>query len=312
MMRPQRPYFRKLSKPTAISCALLVLVVLIVVTARGDFFADDSPPEPGRLAFSKIGWQTDFSLHTVPLEDINSAGPGKDGIPPLDAPTFVSVERADKWMEGENPVIAFEQNGDVLAYPLQILSWHEIVNDIVGGTPVTITFCPLCNSAVGFDRTLDGVVYDFGVTGNLRNSDLIMWDRQTESWWQQITGEAIVGELAGKQLTFIPAPIISWSDFMRYNPDGLVLSTDTGFDRNYRTSPYIGYDRLDRPPTNFGGTYERRLQPKERVAGVSVVMWTWHSHSRSWNKNASLTTPPEVKTSWRFSNQAPFQPWTGH
>ena len=223
-----------------------------------------------RAPFSTEAWQTDFSRHTVPLTEINSAGPGKDGIPPLDEPKFTSVERADKWLDGKNPVIAFELNGDVRAYPLQILSWHEIVNDVVGGTPVTITFCPLCNTAVAFDRTLGGVVYDFGVTGNLRNSDLIMWDRQTESWWQQITGEAIVGELAGQRLTFIPAPIVAWNDFMESNPNGLVLSTDTGFDRNYRSSPYFGYDRLDRPPTNFSGDLDSRLQPKERVAAVTV------------------------------------------
>ena len=114
------------------------------------------------------------------------------------------------------------------------------------------------------------MVYDFEVTENLRNSDLIMWDGQTESWWQQITGEAIVGDLAGKRLAFIPAPIVSWSDFMKANPDGLVLSTDTGFDRNYRTNPYIGYDRLDRPPTNFSGDLDRRLLPKERVVAVTV------------------------------------------
>ena len=158
MIKPHRPYFRKLSKKMAVGGAVMALLALIVVSARGDFFADDSPPEASRLAFSQKGWKTDFTLHTVPLESIRSAGPGKDGIPPLDKPTFVSVERAAKWMEGKNPVISFEQNGDVRAYPLQILSWHEIVNDIVGGTPVTITYCPLCNSAVGFDRTLDGVV----------------------------------------------------------------------------------------------------------------------------------------------------------
>ena len=247
-----------------------MLVTLIVIAATGGFFADDAPPAPGQLAFSTKGWRTDFTKHTIPLEDIRGAGPGKDGIPPLDRPTFVSVERANRWMENQNPVIALELNGDVRAYPLQILNWHEIVNDILGGTPVTITFCPLCNSAVAFDRTLDGVVYDFGVTGNLYNSDLVMWDRQTQSWWQQITGEAIVGELAGKRLTFIPAPIVAWANFMDSNPQGLVLSLDTGFDRDYASSPYNGYDRLDRPPTNFAGDYDRRLLPKERVAAVTV------------------------------------------
>ena len=122
MINPDPPYFKKLSKPIAAGGILVAVVALIVVAISGDFFAADAPLEPGRLAFSKNGWKTDFTKHTIPLEEINSAGPGKHGIPPLDKPTFVSLERADKWMESKNPVIAFEVNGDVRAYPLQILS----------------------------------------------------------------------------------------------------------------------------------------------------------------------------------------------
>jgi hypothetical protein len=167
-------------------------------------------------------------------------------------------------------VILFEHEGDARAYPLQILTWHEIVNDEVGGIPVTVTFCPLCNSAITFDRRLDGVVYDFGTSGNLRNSDLVMWDRQTESWWQQFTGEAIVGALTGQRLTFLASTIISWEDFKNFHPDGRVLSRDTGFTRNYGQNPYAGYDRVDLPPFLYWGETDGRLLPKERVAAVTV------------------------------------------
>ena len=174
-------------------------------------------------------WKTDFSKHSIPYNEIFSGGVPRDGIPPLDFPSFTTVAQADDWLEAREPVIAFELNGETKAYPLQVLTWHEIVNDTVGGVPVVATFCPLCNSAIVFDRRLDGEVYDFGVSGNLRNSDLIMWDRQTESWWQQLTGEGIVGELTGKQLALLPATIIAWEDFKATYPDSAVLSRETGF-----------------------------------------------------------------------------------
>ena len=153
---------------------------------------------------------------------------------------------------------------------MQILTWHEIVNDVVGGVPVAVTFCPLCNAALVFDRRLDGVTHDFGTSGKLRNSDLIMWDRQTESWWQQFTGEGIVGELAGKKLTSLPSQVISWEAFKAANPEGKVLSRDTGFSRSYGQNPYAGYDRADNPPFLFDGPLDGRLLPKERVAFVNL------------------------------------------
>ena len=220
--------------------------------------------------FSTSGWETDFSRHSVPYSEIISGGPPPDGIPPIDDPKFVSLEDADRWLTGQEPVIALEIDGDARAYPLQIMIWHEIVNDVVGDVPVTVTFCPLCNSAIVFDRRLDGVTYDFGTSGNLRSSDLVMWDRQTESWWQQLTGEAIVGELTGKVLTFLPAPIVSWEDFKAVNTDGKVLSRSTGFSRSYGRNPYIGYDKVDNPPFLLLDEPDGRLPPKERVAAVTI------------------------------------------
>ena len=200
---------------------------------------------------STLGWDTDFTLHSVAFDEIMSGGPPRDGIPPLDSPSFVSPDDADAWLANREPVISFELNGEAKAYPLQILTWHEIVNDEVGGVPVIVTFCPLCNSAIVFDRRLDGVVLDFGTSGRLRNSDLIMWDRQTESWWQQLTGEAIIGTLTGHTLEFLPAPIVSWADFKAAHPAGQVLSQETGFGRTYGRNPYAGYDEVGKPPFLF-------------------------------------------------------------
>ena len=136
-------------------------------------------------------WLTHFSRHAVPYDTIISSGSPRDGIPPLDAPTFTTPSAAQQWLGASKPVNAFKLNGDARAYLPRILAWHEIVNDVVGDEPVTITFCPLCNAAIVFDRRLDGVIHDFRTSSKLRNSDLIMWDRQTESWWQQFAGEAI-------------------------------------------------------------------------------------------------------------------------
>ncbi len=215
-------------------------------------------------------WKTDFSQRSVPYTEIFSGGVPRDGIPPLDQPNFTTVAQADGWLEAQEPVIAFELNGEAKAYPLQILTWHEIANDTVGGVPVVATFCPLCNSAIVFDRRLEGKVYDFGVSGNLRNSDLIMWDRQTESWWQQLTGEAIVGELTGKRLALLPATIVAWEDFKTSYPDAAVLSRDTGFSRDYGRNPYVGYDQVGQSPFLFFGREDDRLPPTERVAALTV------------------------------------------
>ena len=220
--------------------------------------------------FSLIGWKTDFSYHTVPFDDFLSGGPPRDGIRPIDRPKFISIEEADKWLSDLEPVISFEINGVQRAYPIQILIWHEVVNDVVGGVPVTVTFCPLCNSAIVFERTVGDLVLDFGTSGNLRNSDLVMWDRQTESWRQQFTGEAIVGRMAGTKLKFLAAPIISWQDFKTHQPGGEVLSKNTGLGRRYDENPYVDYDTVDNPRFLFTGDLDGRLQPKERVAAISV------------------------------------------
>ena len=226
----------------------------------------------GRLRFDTSGWRTDFSRHSVPLEEIRSGGPGRDGIPPIDEPKFVSVEEAEGFLTPREPVMVVEGSGSARAYPLQILVWHEIVNDTFAGRPIAVTYCPLCNSALVYDRRVDGRTLRFGTTGNLRRSDLVMWDDATESWWQQFSGEAIVGELTGTRLEPIPSQTLSFEDFRARYPDGEVLSRDTGFDRDYGSNPYVGYEdpnNLDEQPFLLDEDADDRLPAKERVLAIT-------------------------------------------
>jgi hypothetical protein len=214
---------------------------------------------------------TDFSKRSVSFAEILSGGPPKDGIPPIDAPQFVSVAEADEWLKPLEPVIFVQVGEDARAYPLQILTWHEIVNDTVGEVPLTVTFCPLCNTAIAFRRTVGERVLDFGTTGRLRYSNLIMYDRQTESWWQQGTGTAIAGEFTGTQLEFYPAVIVAWQDFRAQFPTGQVLSRNTGFSRTYGVNPYEGYDDVNRPPFLYRGPETPgRLPAVARVLAVEL------------------------------------------
>jgi hypothetical protein len=182
----------------------------------------------------------------------------------------VTPQDAAKWLRGREPVIALDLNGSQRAYPLQILIWHEIVNHQLAGIPITVTFCPLCDTAIVFDRRVSGQTLDFGTTGNLRKSDLVMWDRETESWWQQATGTAILGALTGAVLSVFPAAIVSFDTFRQAFPEGSVLSRDTGFDRIYGENPYPGYDDAKTPPFLFRGPTDGRLPPKEKVVAVSI------------------------------------------
>jgi len=224
------------------------------------------------IYFATRYWPTtDFCLHSVDYSEIFSGGPPPDGIPAIDNPVFESVEDADEWLQDEWPVMFFEANGEARAYPLAILIWHEIVNDEVAGQRVALTFCPLCNSTIAFNSVLeDGTVLDFGTTGNLRNSDLVMYDRQTRSWWQQFTGEAIVGKLTGTLLEMLPSQIISWADFKQNYPDSPVLSRETGYEKRYGDNPYGGYDDVGRSPFFPVGTYGNELPPVERIVALSI------------------------------------------
>lgn len=218
------------------------------------------------------GWKTDWEKATIDLQELKAGGPPKDGIPAIDRPRFVSLEAAAAWLAPQEPVIALALSGKARAYPLQIMTWHEIVNDRLGGTYVTVTFCPLCYSAIAFDRTLGGKVYDFGVSGMLRHSDMVMFDRQTETLWQQLSGEGIVGTLAGERLRALPAQIISFAQFAEAYPAGEVLSRETGHRRNYGQNPYVGYDDIDQRPYRrfFTQPFDDRLRPMEKVITVTL------------------------------------------
>lgn len=215
-------------------------------------------------------FDTDHSEYSIDLSTLKSGGPPKDGIPSIDNPSFVRINEASDWIHPDEPVIALEHDGTARAYPLQILTHHEIVNDRIGGTPVAVTFCPLCYSALVFKRTLDGGPVTFGVSGLLRNSDLVMYDRKTETLWQQFTGKAIVGSRTGATLEQLPSQIISFKQFAETYSDGMILSRDTGYNRPYGRNPYAGYDDVDKRPFAFDGRVDDRLPPMEKVVAVSV------------------------------------------
>lgn len=216
------------------------------------------------------GWRTNTAKRSVELDEINSGGPPKDGIPAIDRPVFVSVEDARRWLRDNEPMIALEVGGEARAYPLQVLIWHEIVNDEIKGTPVAVTFCPLCYSALAFDRRLGGRTHSFGVSGLLRHSDMVMYDRETESWWQQLTGEAIVGDLTGERLQQLPSQIVGFAQFAAAHPAGRLLSRETGHRRDYGRNPYAGYDDIDSTPFLFRGKKDGRLPPMEKVVAVEA------------------------------------------
>lgn len=217
------------------------------------------------------GISTNFCLHNVDYREILSGGPPPDGIPPIDNPTFDPLAEGDEWMGENHPVISLVVGDEARAYPLGILTRHEIANDEIAGMPVAVTFCPLCNAGIVFNREVNGEVLRFGVSGNLRNSDLIMWDNKTLSWWQQFTGQAIVGEMMGTQLEIIPAQMVAWKDFKAAYPDGVVLSSEG---RNYDVNPYTGYDTTSQPflfrdTSGQPATPDPRLPALERVLGYT-------------------------------------------
>lgn len=214
--------------------------------------------------------RTNRSKALVPLDEIVSGGPPPDGIPAIDRPAFVTPADAAAWLKPREPVLALTIGGDARAYPLQILMWHEIANDVVGGVPVAVTFCPLCNSALVFERRVDGTVLDFGTSGMLYKSDLVMYDRQTHSLWAQMEGRAIVGDRAGTKLGLRPANTIAFEAWRAAHPNGKVLSRDTGHRRQYGVNPYESYDEPTTGPFLYRGELDARRPPKERVVGVSV------------------------------------------
>ncbi|GEQ97319.1 hypothetical protein JCM17844_09560 [Iodidimonas gelatinilytica] len=221
----------------------------------------------------KTEWKkTDFTKRSVDLSEIFSGGPPKDGIPSIDRPTFEAIKEAD-WLTDRSPVISLEVAGEARAYPLAILTRHEIVNDRMGDMPIAVTFCPLCNAAIVFERQYNGRELEFGTTGKLRNSDLVMYDRQTESWWQQFTGTAIVGRLTGAELERLPSRLESFARFKERFPHGKVLKRPYSRTGLYGANPYEGYDSLARPFL-YDGSLPKEIPAMARVVSVGERAWT--------------------------------------
>jgi hypothetical protein len=234
-----------------------------------------APAAAGASADAPAGWRaewpaTDFSQASVDFDEIRSGGPPRDGIPSIDDPAFVPVGEAD--LAPNAPVMSLAVGGEARAYPVEILMWHEIVNDVVAGEPVAVTYCPLCNAALVFERTLGDRVLEFGTTGKLRHSDLVMYDRETESWWQQFTGEAIVGALTGERLALVPSRMEPFSAFAEREPDGAVLAPPEDVLRDYGENPYQGYDSTDWPFL-FTGQYDGPVPPLAYVVAVGTEAW---------------------------------------
>ena len=216
----------------------------------------------------RIGsFNIDENNSLIPVSEIHSGGPPKDGIPAIDKPVFISADAAD--LQADERVMGLEVNGIARAYPLAIMNWHEIVNDNFGGKPIVVTYCPLCGSGVAFDADVGGEPLQFGVSGLLYNSDVLLYDRLTESLWSQIMSKAVTGEMKGKSLKMIPLLQTSWSEWKSLYPKTEVLSENTGFARDYNRNPYSGYEKGAGIyfPVKFSS---RRYHPKERVLGLEI------------------------------------------
>ncbi len=229
--------------------------------------------EKDRFADLRDEWPvTDFSQASVKIKKIIAAGPPRDGIASIDDPHFLPASKITDLADTE-PVFSVLLGGDAHAYPFSILIQHEIVNDWVGGLPVAITFCPLCNSAAAFDRHIEGEAVEFGTTGRLYLSNLVMYDRLSESWWAQFTGEAIAGRLTGAKLKRLPSRIESFASFKMRHPDGNVLVPPRRFPgRSYGRNIYVGYDSLSAPWFR-AGRLPRNIPAMARVVAVGDRAW---------------------------------------
>jgi len=211
----------------------------------------------------------DLSNATLPREEILHGGPPRDGIPALSSPKLIPALDAE-YLEPTDRVVGITLKNQSRAYPIAILNWHEIVNDEIDGQRFAITYCPLCGTAVAFDATIDGQPTDFGVSGLLYNSDVLLYDRDTESLWSQILGKSISGKRVGKSLTAIPISHTTWRDWLEQHPETMVLSDDTGFSRDYQRDPYAGYEESRYTYFAVNNEAPDSYHPKEIVLGLGI------------------------------------------
>jgi len=210
----------------------------------------------------------DYTQHSIPISEIHAGGPGKDGIPALYDPEFISGDEV-KYLKSSDRILGLIVNGEAKAYPIRILNWHELVNDSVGGKDVLVSYCPLCGTGMAFDATIDKRRILFGVSGKLYNSDVLMYDKETESLWSQIKMEAVTGLMTGKRLILLPLVHTTWGAWQFKHPNTKVLSKKTGHSRNYSDSPYSAYENNNQImfPVKHK---DNRLSRKEWVLGVII------------------------------------------
>ncbi len=237
--------------------------LLFAIAARADGLEDWKVEFPN----------TDFAKTSIDFAEIGFDGPTRDVIPAIDRPRFAPVAEVEDIGPLE-PVLSIDINGDHRAYPLRILLWHELVNDVVGGVPVLVSYCPLCSSGVVFDRRLDGHTLSFGNTGRIRHFDMVMYDHQSESWWQQFSGEAIVGAATGMRLKALPARLESLDRFRKRAPGGTVLIPENPMVRPYGMSPYAGMDSGAASPDRYPYILPKGVRPLERVVIIGDEAWT--------------------------------------
>lgn len=211
----------------------------------------------------------DLQNALIDTDKILAGGPAKDGIPAIDDPKFIAATKANH-LQANDRILGIEMNGTTKAYPIGILNWHEIVNDEIDGNNFAVTYCPLCGTGVAFSSNVQGKNLDFGVSGLLYNSDVLLYDRQSESLWSQILSKAVTGELKGQKLKKLPVTHTSWSDWINTHPDTLVLSDQTGYSRDYRRNPYSGYENSRALYFQVANKAPAYFHPKERVIGLEV------------------------------------------
>jgi hypothetical protein len=232
----------------------LLLLVLLVAT---------NPVVQGQV---KNGFNLSGAL--IPGDEILSGGPPRDGIPAIDAPKFVNADAA-RFLQPTDRVLGIVRNSVAKTYPVSILNWHEIVNDTFAGEPIVVSYCPLCGTGIAYVARAGDQVLKFGVSGLLYNSDMLLYDRQTQSLWSQIRKQAVSGSMKGERLQAIPLMHTTWADWRQRYPDSLVLSTDTGYPRDYTRSPYAGYGQ-SRALYFSVREQDQRYHPKEWVLGVEI------------------------------------------
>ncbi|NQY21829.1 MAG: DUF3179 domain-containing protein [Campylobacteraceae bacterium] len=261
----------------------LIFLLISNILSKEISFIDNRDSNLKKLTST---WNTNWKKHSVDYSDILSGGPPRDGIPPLDKPKFINIKDAKSWLNDNDALIFVKINNKSKAYALKILIWHEIVNDTLDKEKIVVTFCPLCNASFVYSRIINKKEYTFGTSGLLRYSDLVMFDRESESLWQQFSGEAIIGDKTGITLNSIDSSIISFKDIYSQYPNTKILSKNTGFYRSYGNNPYIGYDDINSSPFLLKNKSDSRLLPMRRVTTLEINNKSIvYSHEIFKNKN---------------------------